>query len=93
MNVQLSEESRRFIATQVATGRYPSENAVLEDALSLMRQRERPPQPEIDEEAIEYCTREIAGKEIPSLEDVRRALAKIPGSMAQVVIEERGERF
>jgi putative addiction module CopG family antidote len=92
MNVQLSEESRRFIATQVASGRYPSEDAVLEDALSLMR-RERPTHPEIDDEAIDYCAREVEGQEIPSLEEVRRALAKIPGSMAQAVIEERGERF
>ena len=38
MNVQLSEESCRFIADQVAAGRYPSEEAVLEDALSRMRQ-------------------------------------------------------
>jgi len=43
MNVQLSEESRRFIADQVAAGCYPSEEAVLEDALALMRRTERPP--------------------------------------------------
>lgn len=42
MNVHLSAESRRFVADQVATGRYPSEEAVLEDALARMRQ-----QPEI----------------------------------------------
>jgi Arc/MetJ-type ribon-helix-helix transcriptional regulator len=44
VNVQLSEESRRFIADQVATGRYPSEDAVLEDAVSRLRQQEQPPQ-------------------------------------------------
>ena len=43
MNVHLSEESRRFVADQVATGRYPSEDAVLEDALCRMRQQERHP--------------------------------------------------
>jgi Arc/MetJ-type ribon-helix-helix transcriptional regulator len=43
MNVHLSEESRRFVADQVASGRYPSEDAVLEDALVRMRQQE--PQP------------------------------------------------
>jgi putative addiction module CopG family antidote len=42
MNVHLSEESRRFVADQVATGRYPSEDAVLEDALWRMRQQELP---------------------------------------------------
>lgn len=43
MNVHLSEESRRFVADQVASGRYPSEEAVLEDALRRMRRQEQPP--------------------------------------------------
>ncbi len=41
MHVQLSEESRRFIADQVASGRYPSEEAVVEDALAHMRRHEQ----------------------------------------------------
>lgn len=41
MNVHLSEESRRFIAAQLAAGRYPSEDAILEDALLRMRQQEQ----------------------------------------------------
>lgn len=47
----------------------------------------------VDHEAIDQCAREIEGKLVPTLEEVRRALAKIPGSMAEAVIEERGERF
>ena len=47
----------------------------------------------IDYEAIESCAREVEGKDVPSIEEVRRSLAKIPGSMAQVVIEERKDRF
>lgn len=43
MNVQLSEASRRFIADQVATGRYPSEDAVLEDALVRMSRQDQQP--------------------------------------------------
>ena len=46
----------------------------------------------IDYEAIRYCARELEGKEVPSIEEVRRFLAKIPGSMAQAVIEERENR-
>ena len=42
MHVHLSQESRRFIAAQVAMGRYVSEDAVLEDALLRMRQQEQP---------------------------------------------------
>lgn len=46
----------------------------------------------IDYEAISYCARELEGKDVPSIDEVRRFLAKIPGSMAQAVIEERETR-
>lgn len=49
MNVQLSEASRRFVAEQVASGRYPSEDAVLEDAIARLRlQGQRPAAPDHD---------------------------------------------
>jgi hypothetical protein len=48
----------------------------------------------IDDEAVESCAREVEGKEVPSLEEVRAATSKIKDSMARVVIEEeRAERF
>ena len=46
----------------------------------------------IDYEAIESCSREVEGKDVPSIKEVRQVLSKIPGSMAQVVIEEREDR-
>ena len=46
----------------------------------------------IDHEAIRSCARELEGKDVPSIEEVRRLLAKIPGSMAHAVIEERENR-
>ena len=46
----------------------------------------------IDWEAIASCAREVQGKDVPSIEEIRRMLSKIPGSMAQAVIEEREER-
>jgi putative addiction module CopG family antidote len=42
MNVHISEEARRFVAAEVASGRYASEDAVIEDALRRMRQQEQP---------------------------------------------------
>ena len=33
MNVCISEEARRFVEAEVASGRYTSEDAVIEDAL------------------------------------------------------------
>jgi predicted DNA-binding antitoxin AbrB/MazE fold protein len=42
--------------------------------------------------AVERARAEVAAAgRIPSIEEVRAALAVIPGSMAQVVIDERGE--
>ena len=38
MDIQLSEEAQRFVITQVQAGLYPTPDAVVEDALSLLRQ-------------------------------------------------------
>jgi predicted DNA-binding antitoxin AbrB/MazE fold protein len=45
-----------------------------------------------DNDVRQWCA-EQAGKHVPSLEDVRQMLSKIPGSMADVVMAERDERF
>ena len=42
MNVCISEEARRFVEAEVASGRYTSEDAVIEDALAR-RQQGSPP--------------------------------------------------
>ncbi len=47
---------------------------------------------EEDEDLRQWCA-EQAGEKVPSLEEVRQSLSKIPGSMADVVIVERDERF
>jgi len=47
---------------------------------------------EEDEDLRQWCA-EQAGEKVPSLEDVRQTLSKIPGSMADVVLAERAERF
>ncbi len=41
MNVRISEEARSFVAAEVASGRYSSADAVIEDALQCLRQQER----------------------------------------------------
>jgi hypothetical protein len=47
----------------------------------------------IDHEFVAECEREIEGKDIPTIEDVRQMLSKIPGSLAQEIIAEREDRF
>jgi Arc/MetJ-type ribon-helix-helix transcriptional regulator len=104
MNVSLTNDLHNFVRQKVESGEFPSEEAVLQEAVRRFRQAdqngdhgdtpEKATLPElIDWEAIESCAREVEGKNIPSIEEVRRLLAKIPGSMARAVIDEREERF
>jgi predicted DNA-binding antitoxin AbrB/MazE fold protein len=50
-------------------------------------------EPFVEDAALRQWCAVQAGEQVPSLEDVRRMLSKIPGSMADVVIAERDERF
>jgi putative addiction module CopG family antidote len=104
MNVSLTNDLRNFVRQKVESGEFPSEEAVLQEAVRRFSQedqngryagedQEATPEDLIDYEAIESCTREVEGQEVPSIEEVRRMLAKIPGSMARAVIEEREDRF
>ena len=69
MDVHLSEESRRFIAAQVTAGRYPSEDAVLEDALARMRQLEQEPGAE---------SVDVGGTEKPLWEVIAEIARRVP---------------
>jgi Arc/MetJ-type ribon-helix-helix transcriptional regulator len=103
MNVSLTDELMNFVQKKVERGDFPSEEAVLQEAVRRFRQEDqdrcRADDDEratledlIDYEAIEYCAREVEGKQVPSIEEVRQMLSKIPGSMARAVIEEREDR-
>jgi Arc/MetJ-type ribon-helix-helix transcriptional regulator len=101
MNVSLSNDLRDFVRKKVESGDFASEEAVLQEAVRRFQQGDQPgpgsdekamAEDLIDYEAIKYCARELEGKDVPSIDEVRRFLAKIPGSMAQAVIEERETR-
>jgi hypothetical protein len=47
----------------------------------------------IDHEFVADCEKETRGKDIPTIEEVRQMLSKIPGSLAQEIIAEREDRF
>ena len=48
----------------------------------------------IDHEFVAHCAREAEGrKDIPTIEEARSILAKVPGSLAQDIIEAREDRF
>ena len=46
----------------------------------------------LDNEFMDWCAEEVSGKKIISLEEARRILSKVPGSMADDIIADRGDR-
>src|SRR5262245_22584024 len=103
MNLSLTDELKDFVRKKIESGAFPSEEAVLQEAVRRFRQEDQDgghagyaeddtPTDHIDWEAIESCAREVEEKDVPSIEEVRRMLSKIPGSMARAVIEDREDR-
>src|SRR5438445_776609 len=104
MNVSLTDELKDFVQKKVESGAFPSEEAVLQEAVRRFRREDQTeghvgdagkatPEDLIDWEAIASCAREVEGKDVRSIEEVRRMLSKIRGSMAHAVIEERANRL
>ena len=56
-------------------------------------EEETPAADPIDYDAIARAAAEIAGKEFPSIEEVREILSHVSGSMADAVAGEREDRF
>jgi putative addiction module CopG family antidote len=105
MNVSLTDELKDFVRKKVESGAFPSEEAVLQEAVRRFRQDDQNGShgrnadestlgDMIDSEAVESCARQVEGKNVPTIEEVRAATSKIKDSMARDVIEEeRAERF
>jgi Arc/MetJ-type ribon-helix-helix transcriptional regulator len=103
MIVSLTDEMKDFIQKKVASGAFPSEDAVLEEAVRRFRDEDRSghrgdasEKPMlvdlIDYDAIASCEKEA--DDSITLEEVRAATSTIKDSMSRVVIEEeRAERF
>lgn len=101
MNIPAAAEFFHLLREKVESGEYPSAEAVWREAMRRFQQaeEERPvtgaeamPADPIDHATIAYCAREIQGKDIPSLEEVRRILSKVSGSLSEAVAEEREDR-
>jgi putative addiction module CopG family antidote len=93
MNIALTNDLKNFVRRKVQSGEFPSEEAVVEAALKRLQDQESPALDGlIDHEFVEFCDRE--GDDSVTLDEVLRATSTIPGSMAQVIIEEeRADRF
>jgi putative addiction module CopG family antidote len=98
MNVSLTDELKDFVQKKVQNGQYPSEEAVIEAALTQLRDQDesRKTGPTLDDfidhEFVEYCSREADDN--VTLEEILQATSTIHDSMARVIIEEeRADRF
>jgi predicted DNA-binding antitoxin AbrB/MazE fold protein len=60
--------------------------------VSVVKTEDESRGPRLAVEYIERLKRELGDDPIPSLEEVRNRLSKIPGSMAEEIIAQRGER-
>ncbi len=89
MNVTLTDEFRDFVRQKVESGEFPNEEAVLQEALRRFRRAEDPRVPPTRSSLrptrstttqSPTVQREIQGKDVPSIEEVRRILSKVPGS-------------
>jgi hypothetical protein len=102
MNIPPASEFLEFLIEKVESGEYPSEEAVWLEAMRRFRHSEEirsaavedaVPTDPIDFEAIADCESQIAGRDIPSIEEVRRILSGVAGCLSDAVSEEREDRF
>lgn len=93
MQLSMRDDLREFVRTKVQSGEFASEGAVVEAALLLLRRQDVAKLDNlIDHDFIAYCNRE--GEDDVSLDQAFKATSRIPGSMADEVIQvERADRF
>jgi hypothetical protein len=99
------DEERALLKRAGLSGRDPAryvEKLIRDDIQAIPRSSDRQEDPAvgtvaldglIDHEFVAECEREIEGKDIPTIEEVRQMLTKVPGSLAQEIIAEREDRF
>jgi Arc/MetJ-type ribon-helix-helix transcriptional regulator len=93
MNLSLKNDLKDFVREKVESGQFSSEEEVVEAALARFRKEDaRGLEGFIDHEFLELCARE--GDDRVTLDEVRAATARIPGSVARSIVEEeRADRF
>jgi Arc/MetJ-type ribon-helix-helix transcriptional regulator len=103
MTISLTDDLKDFVRKKVASGDFPTEEAVLQEAVRRFRRDDEHSRRSgnhesatledlIDYEAIASCEKDA--DDSITLEEVRAGTATIRDSMARVIIEEeRAERF
>lgn len=88
-DIRLSEEQKRLIAERADRNGQPWQT-VLQEALALESAKD---EEGLDIEFMDWCAEQVRGKDVISLEEVRRILAKCSGSLAQDIIADREDRL
>ena len=87
-DVQLSPEQKRLVA-EYANKNGKLWQSVLQEALDSNGVTDNEG---LDTEFMDWCTDQVRGKEILSLDEAHRILSKCSGSLAQDIIDDRGDR-
>jgi hypothetical protein len=92
------DEERAFLERARLSGRDPARYAqqIIRDHLASLPPETDEAKPTLDDlidhEFIAVCG-QSNGEDVPSIEEVREILAKIPGSLAKDIIADREDRF
>ena len=97
IHIELTPDEERVLLEQARlSGQDPVQYAreIIRERISQANGSDTIVEDLIDHEFVAYCARETEGREdIPTIEEVRAILAKVSGSLAQDIIEDREDRF
>jgi hypothetical protein len=88
-DICLSEEQKRLIAERADRNEQPWQ-VVLQEALASESAKD---DEGLDTEFMDWCAEQVCGKDVISLEEARRILAKCSGSLAQDISADREDRL
>jgi hypothetical protein len=97
IDIELTPDEERILLEQARlSGQDPAQYAreIVRGRISQASSSAPSAEDLIDYEFVADCARESkAPEDIPTIEEVRVILAKVPGSFAQDIIEDREDRF
>ncbi len=87
-DIQLSSEYKRLIAERADEKGQPWQT-VLHEVLAPTRAEED----WLDTEFMDWCADQVRGKQVISLEEARRILSTVSGSLSDAIIADRDDRL
>ena len=90
-DIYLSEEQKRQIAEWADQNGKPWQTAL--QTMLEPSNAENAEEDWLDTEFMEWCAEQVRGKTVISLEEARRVLAKVSGSLSDNIIADRADRL